>query len=212
MALEDFLNKFNDIKGRNVCVIDPLNTFDLYFSFDRVSKIKYNFEDLCKLNSDDNFSMFVQRLNLPNFSVIGDTTADTIVANVQMHKMLLSPQSQTFTMEIINTKTPVIENIIYPWMREVQSPSWQYDEYPFTKADLTIDLTRHANIKYHMLGIRPTEADTYNPAQETNTNLVRTVTFTFDFMYVDIVGSSHSYGGAKLLTKLVNKGLKSIGL
>lgn len=214
MPLVDFITTFNST-SKNVYRIDPLNTFTLSFSFKPgeskiISRItKCGFSGVDEFNQ--NLSKFVQRVQLPNFTVNADTPADTVANAAIMHKMLLNPEQQTFTMDVINTKVPLLEEVFYPWLREIQYPSWQYSSQPFTTADLEIDLTSHSSVSYHLLKCRPTMLDSYNPSQEL-TAVTRTVTFTFDLIYVKYSGNYTQNGLKNLASKLINKGLKTIGL
>ena len=58
-------------------------------------------------------------------------------------------------MEIINTKAALHERIFYPWLREVTLPWWSYDDQPYTTATVTIDFTKHNDVKYVFTGVRP---------------------------------------------------------
>lgn len=214
MPLIDFITTFNN-GNKNVYKIDPLNTFTLKFTFEPDnSKIIQRMTE-CKFSSLDEFNgnidKFVQRIQLPNFTVTADTNADTIAHMAIMHKMLLNTEQQTFTMDVINTKVPLLEEVFYPWLREIQYPSWQYEGQPYTTADLEINLTSHSDISYHLLKCRPTSFDTYNPSQEL-TSVTRSIIFTFDLMYVKYAGNYSQNTLMNLASKLINKGLKTIGL
>ena len=215
MALIDFISTFNNSK-RNLYVIDPLNTFTLDFEFfPENSVIKNNRISECGFKNSDEFSenmnKFVQRITLPNFTITNDTNAETVAHVAIMHKMLLNSEQQTFTMDLINTKVPVLEHVFYPWMREIQYPSWNYSSQPYTTADITISLISHSNVKYHILKCRPTSFDTYNPSQELGA-ITRPIVMTFDLMYVEYSGNYTQSILSNLASKLVNKGLKTIGL
>lgn len=215
MALIDFITTFNN-SNKNVYKIDPLNTFTLKFVFNppEESNIVKRIKD-CKFKDDEEFSenldKFVQRINLPNFTVTSDQQVDTIAHTAVTHKMFLNTENQTFNMDIINTKVPIIEEIFYPWMREVQYPEWLYTNVPYTTANVEINLTSHSDVSYHLLKCRPTALDTYNPSQDL-TSVTRTATFTFDLMYVKYAGNYSQNSLKNLASKLVNKGLKTIGL
>lgn len=204
MSLQQFLNTFNNIDASNYYVIDPVNFFTVDVKFD--TEMKLPVEDL---------SPFIQGINLPDFTVAQDAVTETLVGTMQMHKMFLTPTSQTFTMTLINTKAPIIENWIYPWLREVTSPNWNYANVPFTKAKFTIDLSSHANIKYVLNGVRPTNLKTIQPTHELG-GVTRDVTFTFDYMYVIADENMIEPGfGSQIKTlarNLVSKAGKTIGL
>lgn len=214
MALVDFITTFNS-GNRNVYKIDPLNTFSLKIDFSPTdSKIIEQIKN-CKFSEVSEFSAnlgkFVQQINLPNFSVTSGSSIETVVHSAMTHKELLNPDSQTFSMDVINTKVPILEEIFYPWMREIQYPAWHYKTQPYTTADLTIDLTSHSDVSYHLLNCRPIQFDTFNPSQDL-ASITRTITFAFDLMYVTFMGNYTQDGLKNLATKLINKSLKTVGL
>lgn len=213
MALQKFLNTFNNSSNKNIYAIDPLNSFDVSISFTpEDSKIPGLFSD-CGLDIRS-FGMFIQSIQIPEFNVNSDTTADTILTSIQTHKIILSPASNTITLDLINTRVPVIENIIYPWMMELRSPAWLYESRPYSVANITVSLTSHNNVSYCFLGCRPTSADAYNPSHDLPGVPTRSMSFTFDFMYLKLEEEeSMLLSMAKKLAKnLLNKGLKTIGM
>jgi len=214
MPLIDFINTFNNSR-MNVFKIDPLNTFTMSITFDpEETKIKDRITK-CGFTGVEQFGekldKFVQRITLPNFNITADSNIETIAHTAISHKMFLNPEQQTFTIDVINTKVPIIEEIFYPWLREVQYPEWQYPSRPYTTAKIDISLTSHSDVSYHLLKCRPTMMDTFNPSQELGP-VTRTVTFSFDLMYVTYAGNYSQSGLKNLASKLVNKGLKTIGL
>lgn len=119
-------------------------------------------------------------------------------------------------MEIINTKAALHERIFYPWMREVTLPYWSYQTQPYTTATITIDFTEHNDVKYVFCGCRPVQINMLKASQDMDAgNIVRDVTFAYDFMFitsdlatVDSVGSkvlgmaSGLFGGASKMLNL----------
>ena len=119
-------------------------------------------------------------------------------------------------MNVINTKASLHERIFYPWMKEVSLPYWSYETQPYTTATITVDFTKHNDVKYVFCGCRP---DSFYPLQATqapdSNNLTRSVTFMYDMMFVisglktiDSVGSKllgaagGLLGGASKMLKL----------
>ena len=141
--------------------------------------------------------------------------ADTLIGSFQLHKLALVPDSQIFSMDIITTKAPLLENWLYPWMREITSPTWLYDNRPYTTATVIIDMTSHSNIKYVLNGVRPSNIPLIEPTNEIPQNLQRTVQFTFDFMYLlvdeSLIDSSQS-SILKLASSVAQKIAKTVGL
>jgi hypothetical protein len=214
MALSDFLNTFNNMKGSNAYVIDPIKTFKVNISYDAGGE-RSNVDHEFILGLDKDISPFIQRISMPTFTVAADT-AETLMGNFQVHKLILTPDQQTFSMEIINTKAPLLENWLYPWMREITSPRWIYKNRPYTIAKMEIDLTSHANVKYVFNGVRPTSLPLIDPSQEVPQNITRSAVFTFDFVYLlvdqDMIKNSSASQLTKLANSLVQKIAKTVGL
>lgn len=132
-----------------------------------------------------NLKYFTQEATLPSISVPNDAVAETAIGTVQTHKMAVETDSKEFSLKILNTKVSLIDRVFYPWMREISYPYWSYPTHPYTKATITIDMTAHNDISYVFLGSRPTKIETLNPTNQLDTNMSRSVTFTFDFMYIE---------------------------
>ena len=97
----------------------------------------------------------------------------------------MKPENNNLILKILNTKVPLHERIFYPWMREVTLPFWSYETQPYTTATITIDYSKHNDLKYVFYGCRPQKITTMQATQAKNTvNLTRDVTFLFDFMSV----------------------------
>lgn len=199
MSLNTFLEKFGNHFS------DPYSTPDSYKSIDPLNTFKCNFRDFTKessliktyddiissqskyLNKSDypTFELYVQNVSVPGINITSGEQVESVVGTFQTHKLLLNPESSTFTLDIINTGKPVLETFFLPWLREIQSPQWVYNNYPYTKATFEVDMTTHTDVKYVFLGCRPTQIDTINPSHDLPSNITRKVTMTFDLMYVD---------------------------
>lgn len=203
MSLNTFLEKFGTHFDKphstidSYKSIDPLNTFTCNFrNFSTKSKIstfyKNIFFDENSTNQEPDgnwFELYVQNISVPGINITSGEQIESVIGNFQTHKLLLTPESSTFTLDIINTGKPVLETFFLPWLREIQSPQWVYDNYPYTKATFEVDMTKHTDVKYVFLGCRPTQIDTINPSHDLPSNITRKVTMTFDFMYVTKIGN-----------------------
>lgn len=203
MSLNTFLKNYEQtlsaykIEKKDYNTIDPYNTFKCGFSFnttsssiqflsafkDTVANMGFKTDDNTNTEIEYGFEKYVQTTQLPNFSVVNDTAADTIAGSFQTHKLVLVPESPTFVLDILNTSKPILENIFLPWLREIQSPKWVYIDRPYTKATFTIDMNDHNNLTYVFLGCRPTNIASISPSHDLPSSITRQVTFTFDFMY-----------------------------
>lgn len=95
------------------------------------------------------------------------------------------PDNNTLVFVLVNTKVPLMERIFYPWMREVTLPWWSYETQPYTTATVTIDFTKHSDVKYVFYGCRPTQVNLQQANQDpSGDNLKRQVTLTFDYMII----------------------------
>lgn len=158
---------------------------------------------------------FVQEATLPSISVPSDTPADTAIGSVQTHKMAVETDSKEFSMKILNTRVSLLDRVFYPWMREISYPYWSYATQPYTTATITIDMTEHNDISYVFLGARPTKIESLNPTNALDTNMARSVTFAFDFMYIDSQGKNvESIKDTIMNTgrSIINKATSMIGL
>ena len=63
-------------------------------------------------------------------------------------------------MKIVNTRVPLLERLFYPWLREISLPYWSYATQPYTTATVTVDLTKHNDVKYVFVGCRPQKITT----------------------------------------------------
>ena len=150
-------------------------------------------------------TQFVQRINLPNITIPNSENISTILGNFQTTGTLVDVESHEFSIDILNTKLPLIETVFYPWMREVTLPYWSYNQYPYTLGKLTIDLNTHCDVQYIIYGVKPKTVQTYNPSQEFNSNMVRFVTFSFDYMLVKSSGQ-----GQESIVSSITNGLTSL--
>ena len=128
--------------------------------------------------------IYVQRMTLPNITLSNGQTVRTMLGEFPVNGIYLSPDQHVFSIEVVNLRRSMGEDIFYRWMREVVSPFWTYGSQPYTTARITIDLTEHTNIRYVFLNCRPSNVMTVQPTQELTQNFTRQVQFAFDWMYV----------------------------
>lgn len=157
---------------------------------------------------------FTQEGTLPSISVPNGDDVDTVAGMLTTHKMFVQPDTREFSLKILNTRVSLIDRIFYPWMRELSYPYWSYPDQPYETATITIDMTSHNDISYVFLGARPIKIETLNPTNALDTNMSRSVTFAFDFMYVESQGkNSESMKDTILNTgkSIINKAASTIG-
>ena len=130
---------------------------------------------------------FIQKMTLPALKMDGgmEEVETRGVGKFPMNGTFLTPDTHTLTMDILNTKVPVLERIFYPWMKEVTLPYWSYSTQPYTTATIEVDFTSHSDVKYQFIGCRPSQINTYQPDQATPSDMVRQVSMLFDYMFVN---------------------------
>lgn len=109
---------------------------------------------------------FVQKMTLPNITLAGGESVKTLMGDFPVNGLYLQPDQHTFTLEVVNLRSPLQEDLFYMWMREVSAPFWIYEEQPYTTANITIDLLEHMDISYVFLNARPSNILTVQPSQE----------------------------------------------
>lgn len=206
MALADFLNTFNNINASKVYALDSAATFKVDMKYYANSSVADNSSKVShqnRLNIKD-LSPFVQDIQLPGFKVAMDS-AETLIGDFKTARLYLVPDSNEFSMRLVNTQVPLIENWIYPWMREITSSQWVYDERPYTIATVEIDAYDHSNVKYVLNGVRPSGSPTMTLTHEVPGDITRRVSFAFDFMYLKLDKSMLKNSTASQITALANK-------
>lgn len=129
--------------------------------------------------------MYCQEITIPNLKIPDDQTAQTFIGEMPLNGSVVIPDKKDLTMTIVNTRVPLLERIFYPWMREVTLPWWSYETQPYTTATITVDFTKHSDIKYVFYGCRPTQINTQQAKQTPDgDNITRQLIMLFDFMIV----------------------------
>lgn len=210
VALSQFLNK---LTTENV-KINPRHDFD----FDETNFVAFYPSDskIKMIIASLGFSSyFIQNFNIPDYDVTDDNTIETMLSKSASHMLILTPSSNTFTMSIINTNKFFIESIFYPWIEELKSPKWNYDEMPYTTAKFKLKMA-NSSMLYVFYGCRPTELELYKPTQELVSTMTRDVTFTFDYMkIIDTNNSFNSKPKIEIVTaqkreELFNKNIEQL--
>lgn len=260
-TLQDFLSKFGSAEGKWISQLDPLNTFDLQFSFQPtmppkktsktalekigssllgsaksavkeslnsvtggllgsfmnskvdIMKKKGEFEHVGKetfmewlaganllVGAEDwigekagqairplelQLGLYCQEITIPNLKIVDGAKVTSVLGEFPVNGNYIMPDNNNLVFTFVNTKVPLMERIFYPWMREVTLPWWSYDTQPYTTAAITVDFTKHSDIKYMFFGCRPTQINMQQANQDpSGDNLKRQVTMTFDYMIV----------------------------
>ena len=123
-------------------------------------------------------------MTFPTIEQGGDDT-QTYMGQFPVPGTIVKTSDSRFQIEVLNLEKPVIENVFYPWMREVTFPKWVYESQPYTTATVTFDFTEHSNVRYHFFGCRPSQVVLIHPSQSPGQNMTRQVQFSFDFMTIE---------------------------
>lgn len=144
-------------------------------------------------NSDDimlpglniNLTYYVQDLTIPNIKSNGEGECVTpYLGSFPVNGTFVTPAEHRMSLNILNTRVPLLERVFYPWLRETTLPYWSYTTQPFTTATIEVDMRHHTDVRYIFYGCRPCEITTIQPSQDTPSDFVRQVTFAFDWMFV----------------------------
>lgn len=96
-------------------------------------------------------------MTLPNIEVPPIGASTNSFGEFPINGTFVKTDSNVVILKIVNTKVPLHERIFYPWLRETTMNWWSYDKQPYTTATITVDFTKHNDIKYVFCGCRPTK-------------------------------------------------------
>lgn len=163
-----------------------------------------------------NLGLYCQEITVPQMQVKGEATSNSVIGDFPVNGIYCQTDTNALQMKFINTKVPLMERIFYPWMRETVLPYWSYNTQPYTTATITIDYTKHNDVKYIFCGCRPNKIEMQNANQQATVgNLQRNVTFSFDYMLVTSSLTNCESLEDKLLSTgktLFNSASKLVGL
>ena len=130
--------------------------------------------------------LYCQEITIPQILIPQGQAAVTVVGEFPINGTFVKTDNNMLQMKILNTKVPLMERIFLPWMREITTPWWNYNSQPYTTATITIDFTKHSDLKYVFVGCRPQQIETLKAEQQASfQNLTRNVTMVFDAMFVN---------------------------
>ena len=71
-------------------------------------------------------SYYVQNATVPALQTEGIEDIKTMLGSYPVNGMFVKPAQNSFQLNIINTKVPLLERVFYPWMREQPVPAQLY--------------------------------------------------------------------------------------
>jgi hypothetical protein len=92
------------------------------------------------------------------------------------------------TITFLSTQASFHERVILPWMREVVSSEWIYSDYPYTKADITVQIFDNETVSTPVYDATfckcyPKTTQLYTPKHEVDTgNMIRPISFNYDYI------------------------------
>lgn len=193
-SLKNFLTTKSTDTSPNLGDVDPYNTFT--FKFVKPSKGGYDLKNLYGQNND--LHPYIKQLTLPNASINGEQINIPGIQFATHRLMPMGDSGSTIRVEFLNTVHPIIEEIIFKWMKDFTLNSTQFPimfksniEVGFTHSlknhgsDKTNFESDIDNYKYKYYGVRPVEMTTYNPSNEPMTEFYRNVTFAYDYFWIE---------------------------
>ena len=146
-----------------------------------------------------NLGLYIQSITGLNMQMYGEEKINTPLGDFPVQGSYIQCNGE-LQMEIINTKAALHERIFYPWLREVTLPWWSYESQPYTTATVTVDFTKHNDVKYVFTGVRPKQIKLLDAKQEADSgNITREVVFMYDFMFIISDLNVNDSWGDKLL-------------
>ena len=186
--------------------VDPYNTFTFKFT-DRAPRVN-TFSDAL-IGKD--LHQYIKQLTLPNASINGEQINIPGVQFSTHRLMPMGDSGSTIKVEFLNTTNPILEGVIFEWMKAY---TLNADDFPTSfKSNIEIGFTHSSsssapmfdeprmeefgksdksnfnsyidNYKYKYYGVRPIEMTTYNPGNEPMTEFYRSVTFAYDYFWIE---------------------------
>jgi hypothetical protein len=64
---------------------------------------------------------------VPNIEIPSGGSSVNSIGEFPINGLVVKTDSNILKLKIVNTKVPLHERIIYPWLREVTLPYWSYE-------------------------------------------------------------------------------------
>lgn len=200
-GLRNFVNELNANTAKEA--VDPYNTFNCWFTVVAPYSMEFstwNYTDMYvgKIH-DKELHKYIEELKLPDVITDGGSTP-LLHGKYNLTTTLPIPVDNKFTVSFINLMPePIIENVMYPWMRTVAGvdklnlPAGNTNDLDYPRADFTVtfphlrlfnttDDVEYPQYTYH--NARPINIQTYKPSNKPATSLYREVQFAFDYFSI----------------------------
>ena len=140
-----------------------------------------DFRDTTQLKLD--LGLYCQDITIPQIAMPDIGSVTNSIGTFPINGTIVTPEQNRITMQILNTKAPLIDRLFYPWMREVVLPFWSYETQPYTTADVYVSFYKHADIEYVFYRCIPVYVSAIQANQQ-NTEVKRQVSMSFNYMCV----------------------------
>ena len=179
--MKNFYDKFRS--GRDKYTLSHNNLFKVMFQTD----LGQIFGNSSSIDTANDIDIVMQSIDLPNM-VVGSgedlsINTDYVTFNAPANS-IIKPESQDFTITILNTLQNPIENIFLPWMNHSTSAKQQFIRSTLNviiyKNEILDDFSE-SDVKYiyEISGVYPVHIDTPN-LSHSEPNILRTVGFKFN--------------------------------
>ena len=156
----------------------------------------------------------VQSIDIPDFSLEEDTDG-LIKSEIGSFKhpglnSKINPSTHTFSIEFLDTETPIFETFFIPWIHSVINVKTT-GNYPFLRSDIRIDYMDNANKKivmtYKIVGAYPTFVDAPDSNYKGLDKITRKVNFACNRIEVESITSGNNgiYNGGKIVFDMTKK-------
>lgn len=205
IGLRNFVNELNANTAKEA--VDPYNTFNCKFTvvapYSSMFRILFStyIKTIRYIGDIHNKELhkYIEELKLPDVITDGGSTP-LLHGKYNLTTTLPIPVDNKFTVSFINLMPePIIENVMYPWMRTVagvdklNSEAGEADDLDYPRADFTVtfphlrlfnttDNVEYPQYTYH--NARPINIQTYKPSNKPATSLYREVQFAFDYFSI----------------------------
>lgn len=151
----------------------------------------------------------VQSIDIPDFSLEEDTDGH-IKNEIGSYKhpglnSKILPSVNTFSVEFLDTETPIFETFFIPWLHSVINVQ-ATGNYPFLRSDIRIDYMDNSNSKiimtYKIVGAYPVFVDAPDSSYKGDSNkITRKVNFACNRIEIETLNVTNNgmYNGGKIV-------------
>ena len=182
----NFLSKFRTLISSENGQVVPRQYFWVQFSYIGIKS----------LIPIDDIGLYVRGFDLPNLSL--DEDGAVVIKNPRgTYKVpgdsLIIPESNSFTIDFLETEYPIIEDLFVPWLEQVVNIR-RSGQYPFPKAEVVVYILsandpgniseKNIIMEYTFSGTYPTLISLPTLTNDKNDSIARTITFAFNKTHI----------------------------